>query len=318
MAKEDQAVPATEEAESEDTSAAEHAAAAVSVEGSEDRLKGTQAKRSMAAGMETGELESSERIMEYQRREYAMLSKFAQREREMRKLSQQAAEAFHAVDDNRKDSLRGAFIDPSVNLEIGILRQRLRDKDQEIAQLREEMQNAQFNPTSIQGKKLLDKCAHLIEENAEIARQLTEEKMQVLRIQLAAERQKRSQLRQRIAEFDRHAEQVDAENERMQKKIADLGQSLKETRTEIDKSKKDIEQYGSGKRKRELPANPAAATQAAEAPPAAEVPAAQPVVAPAAAGVAPEALLGAEGAKRRKKDKKDKDKSKDKTKSKDK
>lgn len=205
----------------------------------------------MSAGnMENGESDSTEKIMEHQRREYAMLSKIAQKEREMRRMCQESAEAFHAFDDNRKDSLRGAYVDPAVNLEIGMLRQKLREKDQEIAKLKEDNQSAQFQPNSIQGKKLLDKCSHLQEENAEIARQLAEEKMQVLRIQLTAERQKRAQLRQRIAEFDKHAEQVDAENERMQKKIADLGQSLKETRTEIEKGKKDLEDYRSGKRRR--------------------------------------------------------------------
>lgn len=222
----------------------------------------------MSAGnMESGEPDSTEKIMEHQRREYAMLSKIAQKEREMRRMCQESAEAFHAFDELRKDSLRGAYVDPAVNLEIGTLRQKLREKDQEIAKLKEDNQSAQFQPNSIQGKKLLDKCSHLQEENAEIARQLAEEKMQVLRIQLTAERQKRAQLRQRIAEFDKHAEQVDAENERMQKKIADLGQNLKETRTEIEKSKKDLEDTRSGKRRRSdlpepltPPPMPAAAT----------------------------------------------------------
>ncbi|CAE7215865.1 Wtap [Symbiodinium sp. CCMP2592] len=182
----------------------------------------------------------TERIMEFQRREYAMLSRLAQREREMTKLGQECAEAFYAFDDNRKDSLRGGYVDPAVNIEITLLRQRLREKDQEISQVREELQNAQFQPNSIQGKKLLDKCQHLMEENAEIARQLSEEKMQVLRIQLAAERRKRLQLRQRSAFLDRYAEQADQENEKMEKKITDLGQSLKETRAEIEKHKKAL------------------------------------------------------------------------------
>ena len=121
-----------------------------------------------------------------------------------------------------------------VNIEIAMLRQKLREKDQEIAKLKEESHSAQFVPASIQGQKLFQKCAHLLDENAELARTLGEEKIQILRIQMTAERRKRLQLRQRIAEFDQHAEIVDAENEQMQKKIADLGQTLKETRAQID------------------------------------------------------------------------------------
>lgn len=204
--------------------------------------------------------------MEFQRREYALLSRFAQREREMRKLAQECAEAFHAFDASRKDSLKGAYVDPTVNLEIGLMRQRLRIKDQEIAQVREELQNAQFQPNGIQGKKLLDKCNHLQEENAEIARQLSEEKLQVLRIQLCAERQKRVQLRQHIAQLDQYAEQVDAENEKMEKKITDLGQSLKETRAEVERHKKEIEELKSGKKRKTAPVATAAVVPGTAAP----------------------------------------------------
>lgn len=223
----------------------------------------------------------TEKVMELQRREYAFLSRFAQREREMRKLDQECAEAFHAFDDSRKDSLKGALVDPAVNLEIGLMRQRLRIKDQEIAQVREELQNAQYQPNSMQGKKLLDKCNHLQEENAEIARQLSEEKLQVLRIQLCAERRKRLQLRQRIAQLDQYAEKVDEENDKMTKKFTDLGQSLKETRAEVERYKKEIEEMKSGKKRKD-----AAAKAAQETP---EVPAEE---------------VPPEQAKRRKKDKK--------------
>ena len=89
------------------------------------------------------------------------------------------------------------------------------------------MELLRFQPNSIQGKKLLccwrlaleslsrssasvarEKCNHLEEENAEIARQLSEERLQVLRIQLSAERRKRLQLRARIAQLDEYAEKV--------------------------------------------------------------------------------------------------------------
>jgi len=201
-----------------------------------------------------GEQDLTELIMEHQRREYALLSRMAQRQREMRRLRLQAAEAVHAYEDTQKDSLHNALVDPLINIEVAMLRQRLQEKDQAIARLKEEAHGAQFQPGSIQGQKLLRKCAHLLDENSELGRQLGEEKMQVLRIQMTAERKRRVQLRQRIGEFDRHAEQVDGENERMQKKIAELGQTLKVTRAEIEQHKKDIEEFKSGggsKRKRD-------------------------------------------------------------------
>lgn len=232
--------------------------------------------------MAEAEINLTERIMEFQRREYALLSTMAQREREMRKLQQQASEAANAFEDTQKDSLRGAFVDPAVNLELAMLRQRLRDKDQEASKLREECNAAQFQPNSIQGQKLLQKCAHLLEENAELARTLGEDRLQALRIQITAERTKRLQLRTRISEFERWAEKVDAENEGMQKKIADVGNSMREERAKVEALKKELEDIRSGvKRKRDKGKH--AAPEAADAVEAAETPPPPPVASPPAA-----------------------------------
>merc|ERR1719350_773113 len=248
-----------------------------------------------------GEPDHPERIMEYQRREFVLLSKMSQRWREIRKLRQQANEAVHSFEDTQKDSLQGAFVDPLVNLELAMLRQRLKDKDQEIDRLKEQSLSAAFHPNSIQGQKLLKKCAELLEENSDLARQLGEEWMQVLRIQLSSERAKRVQLRQRIAEFDRRAHQIDAENEQMQKRISTLGQQLCDTRAEIDMMKKDIEETKAGvKRRRESGAagggeskrsRGAEKAEAAAAP--AQALAAAAAAAPAVKGVVPAAPVPA-------------------------
>merc|ERR1719356_2061296 len=112
----------------------------------------------------------TDRIMEYQRREYALLSQTARREREMRSHRRRAGEAALAFEDTRKDSLQNAYVDPAVNIEIAMLRQRLKEKDAEIGRLKEESHNTTFHPNTIQGKKLLNKCEHLLEENAELGR----------------------------------------------------------------------------------------------------------------------------------------------------
>eukprot|EP00929_Paragymnodinium_shiwhaense_P040556 TRINITY_DN21162_c0_g1_i1.p1 TRINITY_DN21162_c0_g1~~TRINITY_DN21162_c0_g1_i1.p1 ORF type:complete len:267 (+),score=94.42 TRINITY_DN21162_c0_g1_i1:95-895(+) len=205
------------------------------------------------AAEEDNAKDSTERIMEYQRREYAFLSQTARQEREMKGLRRKAGEAAYSFRDMQKDTLEDACVDPAVNMEIALLRQRLIEKDNEIAKLKDESQNSTFQPNSIQGKKLLNKCSHLLEENSELGRQLAEERMQSLRIQIAVQRRVRQQLKGRIGELDRHAEQVDGENEKMQQKIAELGKGLKAARAEIDSVKKDIEDYNLGgtKRKKE-------------------------------------------------------------------
>eukprot|EP00747_Dinoflagellata_sp_TGD_P164754 gnl/TRDRNA2_/TRDRNA2_185115_c0_seq1.p1 gnl/TRDRNA2_/TRDRNA2_185115_c0~~gnl/TRDRNA2_/TRDRNA2_185115_c0_seq1.p1 ORF type:complete len:228 (-),score=67.37 gnl/TRDRNA2_/TRDRNA2_185115_c0_seq1:68-751(-) len=204
----------------------------------------------------------TDRIMEHQRREFVLLSRAAQRGRELRKLRQSANEAVCSFEDTQKDSLKGACVDAAVNIDIAILRQCLKQKDQEIQRLTLESQNATFHPNSIQGQKLLQKCTHLIEENGELGRQLGEDWLQKLRIQISLEREKRLQLRQRIRELDSHAEQVDKENERMQLKIAELGNKYKETKTEVDTARKEIEEYRSGVKRPRDPEKKAKADKA--------------------------------------------------------
>jgi len=195
-----------------------------------------------------GDADPTDTIMEYQRREYMLLTKMAQREREMRKLRQQANEAVNSFEDTQKESLRGAFVDSTVNIEIAMLRQKLQEKDAEASRLKEETHNAAFHPNSIQGKQLVTKCSHLLEENSELGRQLGEEWMQTLRVQLAIEGSKRVQLKQRVAEFDRHAEQIDNENEQMQQRIADLGRQFQEAKAETERLKKEAEDARAGKK----------------------------------------------------------------------
>lgn len=202
----------------------------------------------MAADGTVESQDLTDRIMEYQRREHVLLARMARGEREMRGLRRQASEAAHSFKDTRKDSLKDAAVDPVVNVEIATLRQRIEVQSAEIERLRQELRNAAFHPNRIQGQKLLTKCAHLVEENAELGRQLGEERLQTLRIQLSAERKRKLQLDQRIAAFDGMAEQIDAENEKMQTRIADLGQTLKDCRADVDKCKADIEELKAGNR----------------------------------------------------------------------
>lgn len=194
-------------------------------------------------------MDLTEKIMEHQKREYLLLTRVAQREREMEKLRQRANESVNAFEETQADSLQNAKVDPSVNIEIATLQQRLRDKDLDIERLKEESQSATFHPNSIMGQKLIKKCTSLLEENSELGKQLGEERVQSLKIQIGFERKKGEQLRERLAMFNRRAEAVDTENERLQTKIAELGSQLKNTKAEAERLNKEIEDVKSGKKR---------------------------------------------------------------------
>merc|ERR1719456_2186911 len=99
------------------------------------------------------------------------------------------------------------------------------------------------------GQKLIKKCTKLLEENSELGKQLGEERVQSLKIQISFERKKGEQLRERLAMFNRRAESVDTENERLQTKIAELGSQLKDAKAEAEKLKKEIEDIKTGKKR---------------------------------------------------------------------
>lgn len=189
----------------------------------------------------------AEQILEKQRREYMLLSKLAETERKMQTLRNQANMDISAFEEKclARGSLQRHKVDPVVLLELAGLQQRSAEKSKEIEKLQGEVQTTMFDPRSINGQKLLKRCRHLLDENQELAKQLGEELLQDCKILVLAEEAKHKELKNTLAKLSERAEVVDAENEKMQEKIAALGRQCRERRTECDEL---IEQIDNAKR----------------------------------------------------------------------
>ena len=120
-------------------------------------------------------------IETYLQREHVYLSKIAEQERQIQKYKNIANDIQSRFEEGfEKTSLRLAMVDPTVNMEILRLRQRLKAKDDEIGDLKREIASTSFKPTSIAGQKLMRKCRTLLEENQSLGRQISEGPIQDL------------------------------------------------------------------------------------------------------------------------------------------
>lgn len=89
----------------------------------------------------------------------------------------------HEVAENQ---LITAIVDPTVNLEIKELRLKLYDKEEEIRKLRDELQASNFAGDSVMGRRLINKCKALQEENHDLGKLLAEDRLQPLQMQIAS------------------------------------------------------------------------------------------------------------------------------------
>lgn len=88
-------------------------------------------------------------------REHTYLSKLAEKDREIARYKKIAAE-IEWQNADKKTSLRGAFVDPVVGMELLRLRQQIYEKEEEVDGLQLKLRATQFKPTSISGEKLYE------------------------------------------------------------------------------------------------------------------------------------------------------------------
>eukprot|EP00392_Amoebophrya_sp_AT5.2_P004039 g4044.t1 len=156
-------------------------------------------------------------------REHAYLAKLAEKDREIlqyKAISNDIQQRFE--DAFEKTSLRFAMVDPTVNMEILRLRQKIKAQDEQIDGLKTELLATQFRPTSVSGQKLMKKCRVLLEENQSLGRQISEGPIQDLLVALGHERQQVKQLSERLKKAEKNEQILDEENEKLSAQVESL------------------------------------------------------------------------------------------------
>lgn len=270
-------------------------------------------RRGRELAMADGELRR--KIVDYQAREKVYLAGLVGQETEMNQLRQMAVDVLGAYGDVSRAAVRASLVDPALNMEVLLLRQKAREKDLQISALREELEANTFDQKSPAGVKLMNKCKALLEENRELGEQLREERVGELWQALQAEQARNTQLRQKCDEAAAFCQELSQENDTLQGTIAKVAGKLRESRAELDALRKERAE-AKAKRKKERAQQKQAQEAAGAAPPGAAdvdgdpdgLPAQTPPTPPAPPSAAEAAAIKVERSKKDKSGKADKEK----------
>lgn len=240
-------------------------------------------------------------VEEYRIRESIYHSGLVSQESEMTQLRGLTSEILGAYGDASRAALRGALSDGASNMEVLMLRQLARAKEERITQLKEQIEANQFNQHLPAGLALMQKCKALLSENRELGDQIREERLADLRTALQSEQRTNSELLAKCVEAADFCKELTQENDKLQGTISKVAGRLRQARNEFEQLKRERHDAKAKRKKdKQIKAEMAQVAAAAAAAtgnvgPGAEVPAAvpeeeTPVPGPAGASVPVEVL----------------------------
>lgn len=210
------------------------------------------------------------------------------------------SEILGAYGDASRAALRGALSDGASNMEVLMLRQLARAKEERITQLKEQIEANQFNQHMPAGIALMQKCKALLSENRELGDNIREERLADLRNALQSEQRTNAELHAKCVEASDFCKELTQENDKLQGTISKVAGRLRQARNELEQLKRERDEAKAKRKKdRKIKAEMAQVAAAAAAAtgnvgPGAEVPGAAPEdetpVPPAGAGVPVEVL----------------------------
>lgn len=203
------------------------------------------------------------KVEEYRARERIYLAGLIEQEAGINRLRRTASDVLGAYGDVSRAAVRGALVDPTANMEIMALRQKAREKDRQISDLREELEANRFDQHSPAGHVLMRKCRALLEENKDLGDQVREDKMAELRKALEAEQRRNAELQSKCSEAAEFCKELTQENDKFVGTIAKVAGKLFEVKSELEVVKKEKMELKNKRKKERHDAKAAAAEQAA-------------------------------------------------------
>jgi len=152
----------------------------------------------------------------YKRREYVMRGRAVEQERELSRVKALVFD-WRALQGDEVDSMapvRQGAVDPSVNMEIKMLRELLHAQEDELKYLRRELQGASASKDSLTWERVVKKARHLTAENEELAL-AAQTAMQGHQAQTALVQRRLVSALRKLRDSHDFETQLDDENERM-------------------------------------------------------------------------------------------------------
>mmetsp|Transcript_102666 Transcript_102666/g.287730 ORF Transcript_102666/g.287730 Transcript_102666/m.287730 type:complete len:291 (-) Transcript_102666:125-997(-) len=196
-----------------------------------------------------GDEELPRKIEEYRARERVYLAGLMEKEADMVRLRAMAADVLDAYGDRSRAAVNGALSFPTANMEVSVLRQKIRDRDQQIVELKEELEANRFDQHLPAGQALMRKCKALLTENRELGEEMSEERLSEVRSALQGEQRQNAQLYQKVNEASDFCKELSDENVKLQGTIARVAGMLRESRADLDRL---VKERAEAKKKRKI------------------------------------------------------------------
>lgn len=131
--------------------------------------------------------------------------------------------------------------DPALNNEFKIMRELLQEKDKKIQKLEEELKGSQFGQNTAPGKKLIDKCKMLQDQNEELGKEITDGVIQNYKMEIAEYKKKIAENVYEMHKLKEENAEFKKDNIILEDTIESYKKILKETKASNAQMQKEIE-----------------------------------------------------------------------------
>eukprot|EP00931_Biecheleriopsis_adriatica_P092483 TRINITY_DN66291_c0_g1_i1.p1 TRINITY_DN66291_c0_g1~~TRINITY_DN66291_c0_g1_i1.p1 ORF type:complete len:343 (-),score=115.64 TRINITY_DN66291_c0_g1_i1:92-1018(-) len=183
--------------------------------------------------------DAERKVEDYRMRESIYMAGLVSQELETNQLKGITSEVLGAYGDASRAALRGSLADSTANMEVLMLRQQARAKEQKLTQLKEDLEANRFDQSGPAGKALMQKCKALLTENRELGEMIREERLAELRAALQSEQRQNAELLTKCSEAADFCKELSQENDKLQGTISKVAGRLRQARNELEQIRRD-------------------------------------------------------------------------------
>mmetsp|Transcript_9642 Transcript_9642/g.16678 ORF Transcript_9642/g.16678 Transcript_9642/m.16678 type:complete len:248 (+) Transcript_9642:50-793(+) len=174
---------------------------------------------------ETSKLQSD--AAEFKRREQTLVVRLNMKEESIQELQAQLEDLRHNLTP-KQQNLRLFVLDPAVNAEFKRMKDEVKNANDKVRKIQEELDATKFDQQSKTGRMLMAKCRSLQEENEELGKELSEGRIRDLEAQLAVQKEMYAKVKQNYNELNEIAASLEADVDGYQTTIEELNRQLRD------------------------------------------------------------------------------------------
>jgi chromosome segregation ATPase len=161
------------------------------------------------------------RVQEAQRRENVLNMRLATKQQETQEIMSQLHDLKQAQS-SESSQLHSLMVDPAVNVMFSSMKKQLKEYKEKLEHAQNDLSAWKFTPDSVTGKKMMAKCRSLIQENAELGKQISQGRVAQLEAEIALQKKCNQEIKTAQDELNEFVIQLDEEVDSMMSFILSL------------------------------------------------------------------------------------------------